>query len=638
MANQGTFGTFAEIKKVVLREIPADARLTKVEFEGPNIVVYVQNPNLLIENSEPVKRIVHEIKKRIIIRADPSARKTQEEAKKIIEEIIPKEAEITEMNFDEGTGEVTILAKKPGLVIGKGGSTLRDIAYHTGWRATIVRSPPLKSRIVEQTLYYMSKENEYRLQFLSKVGRRIHRPPLYKSEWVTITALGGFREVGRQAILVQTLDSKVLIDCGVKPGAQSPLEEFPRLDEMDLQDLDAVIVTHAHLDHCGLVPLLFKYGYNGPVYCTKPTKSLMILLQLDYLDVAVKEGRPPPYGLKEVKKELLNTIALDYGEVTDISPDIRLTLHNAGHILGSAMVHLHIGEGFHNIVYTGDFKYARTRLLEPATSSFPRAETLIMESTYGAPNDVVPSREETERLFLEHIKSTIQRGGKVLIPILAVGRAQEIMLVLDEAIKLGTIPQVPVYIEGMLQEVTAIHTAYPEDLARDLKNRIFHKGENPFLSEHFVSVDDKSARPDIAEGSPCIIMATSGMLTGGPALEYFRLLAPDPKNTMIFVNYQIEGTLGRSILRGVREVPLTDPTGKLNVVEVKMNVVSMDGFSGHSDRKQLLRFVNNLSPRPKQILVAHGEESKCISLSESVRRFFRVEATAPSVGERIRAK
>jgi KH/beta-lactamase-domain protein len=638
MANQGTFDTFAEIKKVVLREIPADARLTKVEFEGPNIVVYVQNPNLLIENSEPVKRIVHEIKKRIIIRADPSARRTQEEAKKIIEEIIPKEAEITEMNFDEGTGEVTILAKKPGLVIGKGGSTLRDIAYHTGWRATIVRSPPLKSRIVEQTLYYMSKENEYRLQFLRKVGRRIHRPPLYKSEWVTITALGGFREVGRQAILVQTLDSKVLIDCGVKPGAQSPLEEFPRLDEMDLQDLDAVIVTHAHLDHCGLVPLLFKYGYNGPVYCTKPTKSLMILLQLDYLDVAVKEGRPPPYGLKEVKKELLNTIALDYGEVTDISPDIRLTLHNAGHILGSAMVHLHIGEGFHNIVYTGDFKYARTRLLEPATSSFPRAETLIMESTYGAPNDVVPSREETERLFLEHIKSTIQRGGKVLIPILAVGRAQEIMLVLDEAIKLGTIPQVPVYIEGMLQEVTAIHTAYPEDLARDLKNRIFHKGENPFLSEHFVSVDDKSARPDIAEGSPCIIMATSGMLTGGPALEYFRLLAPDPKNTMIFVNYQIEGTLGRSILRGVREVPLTDPTGKLNVVEVKMNVVSMDGFSGHSDRKQLLRFVNNLSPRPKQILVAHGEESKCISLSESVRRFFRVEATAPSVGERIRAK
>ncbi|MGQ9759226.1 MAG: beta-CASP ribonuclease aCPSF1 [Candidatus Methanomethylicaceae archaeon] len=638
MANQGNLDTFAEIKKVILREIPPEAKLTRVEFEGPPIIVYVQNPSILIENSEPVKRIVHEIKKRIIIRADPSARKTEKEAKKIIEEIIPKEAEITDMHFDEGTGEVTILAKKPGLVIGKGGSTLRDIAYHTGWRATIVRSPPLKSKIIEQTLYYMNKENEYRLQFLRKVGRMIHRPPLYKSEWITISALGGFREVGRQAILVQTLDSKVLIDCGVKPGAQNPLDEFPRLDEIDLQDLNAVIVTHAHLDHCGLVPFLFKYGYNGPVYCTKPTKSLMTLLQLDYLDVVVKEGKAPPYGLKEVKKELLNTIPLDYGEVTDISPDIRLTFHNAGHILGSAMVHLHIGEGLHNIVYTGDFKYAKTRLLEPATSSFPRAETLIMESTYGAKNDVVPSREETERLFLNYIRSTIQQGGKVLIPILAVGRAQEIMLVLDEAIKLGAIPQIPIYIEGMLQEVTAIHTAYPEDLARDLKNRIFHKGENPFLSEHFVSVDDKSARPEIAEGSPCIIMATSGMLTGGPALEYFRLLAPDPKNTMIFVNYQIEGTLGRSILRGIREVPLTDPNGKLSVVEIKMNVVSMDGFSGHSDRKQLLKFINNLSPRPKRILIMHGEESKCVSLLESVRRFFRVDAIAPSVGEKIRVK
>jgi len=640
MANSGTVDTFGEIRKIIVREIPAEARLTKVEFEGPAIIIYADNPNVLLENGEPIKRIVREIKKRVIIRADPSARKNTDEAKKMIEEIIPKEAEITEMNFDEGTGEVTILAKKPGLVIGKGGSTLRDIASSTGWRSTIVRSPPLKSRIIEQSLYYLNKEHDYRLAFLRRVGRRIHRPTVYKNGWITISALGGFREVGRQAILVQTLDSKVLIDCGVRPGAQYPFDEFPRLDlaEFDVQELDAVIITHAHLDHCGLVPILFKYGYGGPVYCTKPTKSLMILLQLDYLDVAVKEGKPTPYGLKEVKKELLHTITLDYGEVTDISPDMRLTLHNAGHILGSAMVHLHVGEGLHNIVYTGDFKYARTRLLEPATSSFPRAETLIMESTYGAPNDVVPTREETERQFLDYVRNTIQRGGKVLIPILAVGRAQEIMLVLDEAIKFGSIPQIPIYIEGMLQEVTAIHTAYPEELARELKNRIFHKGENPFLSEHFVSVDDKSARPDIAEGEPCIIMATSGMLTGGPAVEYFKLLAPNPNNTMLFVNYQIEGTLGRSILRGLREVPISDSVGKIGVVQVKMDVRSVDGFSGHSDRKQLLRFVNNISPHPKQVIIVHGEESKCMGMADSVRRFFRVEALAPNVGERLRVK
>ncbi|MEM2260349.1 MAG: beta-CASP ribonuclease aCPSF1 [Candidatus Methanomethylicaceae archaeon] len=631
-----TLNTFGEIKKVVQREIPQEAGLTKIEFEGPFIVAYVKNLGVLIENNEPIRKIVHEIKKRIIVRADPSSRKSEYEAKQIIENIIPKEAEVTDITFDEESGEVIILAKKPGLVIGKGGSTLRDIVYQTGWRANIIRAPPLKSKIIEQTVYYLNKESEYRLKFLRQVGRRIHRPVLYKNEWVVVSALGGFREVGRQAILVQTLNSKVLIDCGVKPGVNESFNEFPRLEELELEDLDAVIITHAHLDHCGLVPLLFKYGYAGPVYCTKPTKSLMTLLQLDYLDVAVKEGKVTPYSLKDVKKTLLHTIALDYGEVTDISPDIRLTFHNAGHILGSAMVHLHIGEGLHNIVFTGDFKYAKTRLLEPASSSFPRVETLIMESTYGAPSDVIPSREETERLFLEYIKSTIEQNGKVLIPILAVGRAQEIMLVLDEAIKNGTLPQIPIYIEGMLQEVTAIHTAYPENLARDLKNRIFHKGENPFLSEHFISVDDKSARPEIAEGGPCIIMATSGMLTGGPALEYFKLLAPDSKNTLIFVNYQIEGTLGRSILKGAKEVTLMDSTGKLQIIEVKMNIKALDGFSGHSDRKQLLRFVNNISPKPRQIILVHGEESKCVNMADTIRRLFGVEAIAPRVGDRIR--
>jgi KH/beta-lactamase-domain protein len=636
----GNVDTFGEIKRVISREIPAEAKLTKVEFEGPSIVIYAENPNFLIENSEPIKRIVREIKKRVIVRADPRARKRIDEAKAIISNLIPAEAEITDTNFDEGTGEVIILAKKPGLVIGKGGSTLRDIASQTGWRPTIIRSPPLKSRIIEQTLYYQQNENDYRLDFLRSVGRRIHRPRVYNDSWITISALGGFREVGRQAIFIQTLDSKVLIDCGVRPGAQSYTDEFPRLDisEFNIEELDAVIVTHAHLDHCGLVPILFKYGYGGPIYCTKPTKSLMTLLQLDYLDVAVKEGKPTPYGLREVKKELLHTIPLEYGEVTDISPDIRLTLHNAGHILGSAMVHLHIGDGLYNIVYTGDFKYARTRLLEPAAATFPRAETLIMESTYGAPNDVVPTREETEQQLIETLRTTIQLGGKALIPILAVGRAQEIMIVLDEAIKSGALPLVPIYIEGMLQEVTAIHTAYPEELARELKNRIFHKGENPFLSEHFVSVDDKSARPEIAEGGPCIIMATSGMLTGGPALEYFKLLAPNPNNTMIFVNYQIEGTLGRSILKGLKEIPLANSAGKMDVIQVRMSVKSIDGFSGHSDRKQLLKFVNNISPRPKQVMIVHGEESKCIGMADSIRRFFHVDAMAPNIGDRIRVK
>ena len=170
-----------------------------------------------------------------------------------------------------------------------------------------------------------------------------------------------------------------MLDCGINPGSSNSTVAFPRLDtpQFDLDSLDAVVISHAHLDHCGFLPFLFKYGYDGPVYCSAPTSSLMTLLQLDYLDVANKQGVMPPYGQKEVRDTVMHTIPLRYGSVTDIAPDIRLTLHNSGHILGSSLIHLHIGEGLHNLVYTGDYKYGKSMLLEPAVAMFPRAETII---------------------------------------------------------------------------------------------------------------------------------------------------------------------------------------------------------------------------------------------------------------------
>jgi predicted metal-dependent RNase len=175
---------------------------------------------------------------------------------------------------------------------------------------------------------------------------------------------GGVQEVGRSAFLVQTRESSILLDCGINPGSSKPFEAFPRFDHpaFEIDSLDAVVISHAHLDHCGLVPFLYKYGYDGPVTVLLPTSNLMTLLQLDYLDVASKQGIIPPYDQKDVRECVLHTIPLRYGVVTDIAPDMRLTLHNAGHILGSSIIHLHIGEGLHNIVYTGDYKYARTML------------------------------------------------------------------------------------------------------------------------------------------------------------------------------------------------------------------------------------------------------------------------------------
>ncbi len=399
-----------------------------------------------------------------------------------------------------------------------------------------------------------------------------------------------------------------------------------------------MVVSHAHLDHCGFVPYLYKYGYDGPVYCSEPTQALMTLLQLDYLDVASKQGLVPPYGQKDVREAAIHTIPLAYGVVTDISPDIRLTLHNAGHILGSSIIHLHIGEGVHNIVYTGDYKYARTLLLEPAATEFPRVETIITESTYGSVQDIMPSRRESEKTFIDILNKTLEGGGKVLIPVPAVGRAQEIMLIIDNYIRKGLLREVPVFIEGMISEATAIHTAYPEYLGREVYSKMLYENVNPFKSDYFTIVEHPSARDEIVEGEPCIIMATSGMLEGGPVIEYFTQLAEDEKNTIVFVSYQIEGTLGSRILKGVRDISMLTSEGKMRVIRLRMNVKQIKGFSGHSDRRELMRYLQKFSSKLERIIVCHGERSKALSFSEALRKRFKAEVLVPEVLETVRLK
>ena len=244
--------------------------------------------------------------------------------------------------------------------------------------------------------------------------------------------------------------------------------------------------------------------------------------QLDFVQISEKEGRYPPYSRRDVKTTVLHTIPLSWGKVTDIAPDIKLTLHNSGHILGSSIVHLHFGKGGYNFVYTGDFKYQKTRLLEKATVKFPRVESLLIESTYGGSQDRIPSRQESEKELRQILTTTINRGGKVLIPVLAVGRAQELIIVLEELISKGIIPKVPVFIDGLISEATAIHTANPDFLSSDLREKILHQGKNPFLSDFFTTVSAQEERMDIIKGGSCIILATSGMLIGGPEITIAR--------------------------------------------------------------------------------------------------------------------
>jgi KH/beta-lactamase-domain protein len=629
-----------DISQHILENIPAEAEVTRIEYEGPALAVYTKKPEVLVEQSFIIAEIVKLIRKRIVVRSDPSIRAKERDTEKTIKQIVSEEAEITNINFDPSLGEVIIEAKKPGVVIGKNGGVLQEIIKQTRWRPRILRSPPIPSKIIAHMRHFLYSESKERERILRSIGERIFRPPVYEASDVRLTALGGFRQVGRSAILVQTRESNVLLDCGINPGSTSSTVAYPRLDipEFDLDALDAVVISHAHLDHCGFLPFLFKYGYDGPVYCSAPTSSLMTLLQLDYLDVANKQGIMPPYGQKDVRDTVMHTIPLRYGSVTDIAPDIRLTLHNSGHILGASIIHLHIGEGLHNLVYTGDYKFGKSMLLEPAVAMFPRAETIITESTYGAPEDVMPTRAESEQRITSIINQTLDRGGKVLIPVPAVGRAQEIMLIIDDYMRRGLLKEAPVFVEGMISEATAIHTAYPEYLAKNVRNSILYEGINPFQSDYFTIVEHPSAREEIVEGDQCIILATSGMLEGGPVIDYFKRLAGDKRNTIIFVSYQIDGTMGSRVQKGIADVPIINSNGKMEVTKVEMQVETVRGFSGHSDRRQLINYIQRVKPKPERIIVLHGEKSKSLSMAHLFKRKYNVEALVPEVLETVKLR
>ena len=627
-----------EISQYILQHVPIEAEVTRIEYEGPMLSVYAKKPEVLVDQSSIIAEIVGVIRKRIVIRSDPSVRLQETEAEKIARDLIDKEAEITDINFDPSLGEIIIETKKPGLAIGRNGAVLQEIIKKTKWRPHVLRSPPLRSKIVTNMRHYLHSESKERERILRTIGERIFRPKTFEVGDVRLTVLGGAQEVGRSAFLVKTRESSVLLDCGINPGSQRPFETFPRFDspEFQIDSLDAVVISHAHLDHCGLVPVLYKYGYDGPVYCSAPTSNLMTLLQLDYLDVSGKQGVTPYYDQKDVRECVLHTIPLRFGVVTDIAPDIRLTLHNSGHILGAAMVHLHVGEGLHNIVYTGDYKFSRTMLLEAAAAEFPRVETIITESTYGGADDVMPTRVESEERLTQIINATLERGGKVVIPVPAVGRAQEIMLIIDGYMKRGLMREAPVFIEGMISEATAIHTAYPEYLGREVRHSILHEEVNPFQSDYFTIVEHPSVRQSIIDGEPCIVLATSGMLEGGPVIEYFKNWADDEKNTIIFVSYQIEGTMGKRVQKGVSEVTMMDNEGKMGVVQVKLQVESIEGFSGHSDRRQLVGYLTHLKPTPERIFVCHGEKSKIMNLASFMDKKAGINTIVPSILETFR--
>jgi len=621
-----------EILSKVKEGIPGKVDISDAVFEGANIILYSKDRDFVLDSRDLIRKLVNNIKKRIEVRPDPSIHINEADARKEINKLVPESAGLKDVWFDDARSIVLLEADHPSQVIGYKGEIIKKIREKTLWVPLIRRAPAIKSDIVKTIRFTLYKNSDYRRKMLHNIGKKIYGQSIDKSNyWVRLSCLGGAREVGRSCFLLQTPESRVMLDCGINVASDDNAFPYLNAPEADIKALDAVIISHSHLDHCGLIPLLYKYGFKGPVYSSEPTRDIMTLLQLDYVDIAQREGKKQLFDSRDIKEMIKHSVCFDMGEVNDVTHDVRLSLFNAGHVLGSSLVHLNIGDGYHNLLYTGDYKFTDTKMLTRAVNKFQRVETVVTESTYGSSTEgEYPKLVESEQELLDKVKETIANKGKILIPVLGVGRAQEIMLIIEEAIRKKRLPKIPVHVDGMVWDVTAVYTTYPEFMNNKVKNLIFAKKHNPFLSDVLHWVGSAKERQEIIDGpGPCIILATSGMLTGGSSVEYFRHLAENPNNRLIFVSFQGAGSLGRRVQAGERTIRMEGSRGGTDVVHVKFPVDTIHGFSGHSSWSELNSFLNHLVPKPKKVLVVHGEGSRCIELASQIHKSLRIETVAP---------
>jgi putative mRNA 3-end processing factor len=414
---------------------------------------------------------------------------------------------------------------------------------------------------------------------------------------VKIKFLGGAHEVGRSSYLLDAGD-KVLLESGVKLNPESI--EYPLPVKVNL---NAAVISHAHLDHSGFLPALFTKG-NVMTFMTLPTLELSKMLWADSLKIAKAEGSTSKFSRNEIKKVERFCFPVGYKKKIDITENVHLEFFDAGHILGSAMVKLSFNKK--NLLFTGDFKVEETRLHKGADMNFKEVDYLMIESTYG--NREHPPRKKLEKEFVEAVQDVIERGGWALIPAFAVGRCQEVIDVLDE-FRVNA----PIFLNGMGQKASKIMLEFPEFL------------KNPkFLGRALHSVEwVKKENKGKPFKEPSVIVTTAGMLGGGPVVEYIKRFYNDPKNAIFITGFQVKGTPGR-MLQDEKKIPI----GK-EIVEVKAEVKKFD-FSAHAGKKELKEIIKKANP--ELVILVHGDSEITDSFALEVKEMgFKV--SAPKQGE-----
>lgn len=420
--------------------------------------------------------------------------------------------------------------------------------------------------------------------------------------------LGSGREVGRAAIYLKTGETGVLLDYGVNfdehDTPQLPLHVRPA-------DVSFIVISHAHLDHVGAAPYMFITG-NLKVYATKPTMDIARLLVLDFLKL---NSYYVEYEIREFDRMYRSTEFLNYGERAEYE-GFTVQLFNAGHILGSSMTYLETPDG-HKILYTGDMNTIRTWTLSEAEQPPYDVGTLVIEATYGGRNH--PPRHLAERKLHEVVEETIDREGTVLIPAFSVGRTQEVIAMLH-----AQAPYLDIYIDGMSREVTEIYLKYKKFL-RDpaLFQRVF---------ENVNFVTDSSVRRKLAKKQPpCVIVASAGMLKGGPSLYYLKHLAGNAKNSIVLVSYQATNSNGHKLL----ETGMLPDQGIDYPVKARIEWIDLSSHAGSDD---LLRFISKYKSSLKNLILVHGSPEDVNTLAGKVQAELGkdLRVFTPSNGETVK--
>jgi len=452
---------------------------------------------------------------------------------------------------------------------------------------------------------------------------------------------GAAKEVTGSCYSLITKEEKILIDCGMFQGGK----EMERMNyenfDFNPKDYDVLILTHAHLDHCGRIPKLLKYGFKGKIYATKATRDLTLVILLDAAKIAaedtyhenkrrVKEGLPerkPIYNEIDVKNAMKLFVIVEFGEDVKISKNITARFTDAGHILGSACVQMSIKDGREKklMAFSGDLGQANAVLVKN-TVPIKKAEYVLIESTYG--DRLHPPVEERQRELVRIINESYKRGGKLFIPSFAIERSQEIIYSIGGFMKEGLIPKMNVYLDSpMAIKATEVFSKYPEEFNEKVRESI-KKNRDPFNFPGLIKTLSVEQSKTINEISgPCIVIAGNGMCSAGRIKHHIRNGIENPKNAILFIGYQVEGSLGYWIKKGEKRVRLLGVE-----VEVKAKVESIDGFSAHADYIGLISWLENFNPKPKKIFVVHGNEEQSAAFSKRINKQ-KFVSVVPSLGD-----